>query len=44
MVMGQGPVKHGDDGGDDFEEVMRDAALGRQPMSVKITDPVCELT
>ena len=44
MVTRLGPVKHGDDGGDEFEGVMRDAALGRQPISVKITDPVGELT
>ncbi len=32
MVTGQGLVKHGDGGGDGVEGVMRDAALGRQPM------------
>ena len=28
MVMGWGPVMHGDDGGDGYEGKMRDGALG----------------
>lgn len=35
---------HDDDGGDGFEGVMRDGALGRQLMSAEISDAICRLT
>ena len=44
MVMGSGPVMHGDDDGDGFEEAMRDSALGRQLIPVNVNNPNCRLT